>query len=219
MDNKIKNESARDASKTKKKIIIFIIAAAVMLVLLILCTRLMSEYLYGNNENEMITVDPKKLCDTKEEGFDIFEYEEYLKYDRQIIYYDEQTGVKLSVDDDSYTQYGKSFAVIYDMVNAIMNGDADTYNSLVTEKIGHYDSFTQQQLYDIVITKKSEELHKEDEVTYTEYVFMVEYKIHENNGTYRRDIESDASRPQYIVVDDSMGKLLVTNIVYVRAAG
>ena len=44
----------------------------------------------------------------------------------------------------------------------------------------------------------------------------VEYKIHENNGTYRRDIESDASRAQYYVINDSLGDLLLMDIVFTQ---
>ena len=55
-----------------------------------------------------------------------------------------------------------------------------------------------------------------DGIIYTEYVLIVEYKIHENNGSFRKDIESDASRPQYFVINNSTGEFKVMNIEYVR---
>ena len=56
----------------------------------------------------------------------------------------------------------------------------------------------------------------ENGMVYTEYVMMVEYKIHENNGSFRKDVESDASKPQYFVINSSTGELLVMDIVPVR---
>jgi hypothetical protein len=50
---------------------------------------------------------------------------------------------------------------------------------------------------------------------YIEYVYKVKYKIHENNGTYRNDILSDASRDQYFVINDSSGEMLVMDIIFV----
>ena len=64
----------------------------------------------------------------------------------------------------------------------------------------------------MVITKYSESTKQSETGSYSEYVYVVEYKIHENNGTYRKDIESDANRPQYFVINDSTGELLIMDI-------
>lgn len=214
----MKNDPNTNTSNSKKlKITIIVIFALMLLLLAVL--MLISEVLSGverGNKIEVVTVDPSKLSETKEEGFDIFEYEEYLKYDRNIYLNDVRSGVKQSVDDNSYNQYGEAFELTYNLIKAIIRGDSDTYNSLIHEDVGHYDSFTQQQLYDIEISIESENLLNEDNNVYNEYVLVVEYKIHENNGSFRKDIESDASRPQYFVINGSTGELLVMDIIYVK---
>jgi hypothetical protein len=93
-----------------------------------------------------------------------------------------------------------------------MHGDVDTYNSLVAESEQRED-FTQQQLYDIKITKESEENITTENGVCVRYRIKVEYKIHENNGTYRNTIESDVSRPQIFIVNDSTGEFKVMDII------
>ena len=140
------------------------------------------------------------------------EYEEYLKYDRTIQYC-YTAGVQVSVNDKTLSNYDASFRLIYELIGTLIAGDSDAYNELVHEDVGHFDSFTQQQVYDVVVTKYSETT-KQSEAgkIYFEYVYVVEYKIHENNGTYRKDIESDACRAQYFVINNSTGELLIMDI-------
>ena len=75
-------------------------------------------------------------------------------------------------------------------------------------------AFTQQQIYDIEISQYSKQsLSDKKNGEYTEYVFEVKYKIHENNGTYRNTIQSDVSRPVYFVINDSSGDMLVMDMI------
>lgn len=214
MGNEKRELTAAEKHKRTKTIIIASFVGA--LVLLLICSSIPGLLTDDGSKEERETlapVDPEKLHETKEEGFDIMEYEGYLKYDRNIYLSDPNTGVTVSVDDVTAGQNGEGFRLMYELIHAIIKGDSDTYNSLVHESVGHYDSFTQQQLYDIVITKRSESKIEGDKGIYTEYVLQVEYKIHENNGTYRDTVEPDASRPQYFVINDSTGELLVMDII------
>ena len=202
------------ASTRKKNKIIIICVFAVSLVILLICSLipgLLKNDDGGKPDREEYTVDPSKLADTKEEDFDILEYEEYLKYDRTIQYC-YTAGVRVSVNDKTLSNYDASFKLIYELIGTLIAGDSDAYNELVHENVGHFDSFTQQQVYDVVITKYSESTKQSETGSYSEYVYVVEYKIHENNGTHRKDIESDANRPQYFVINDSTGELLIMDI-------
>lgn len=201
-------------TRRKNKIIIICILAASILLLLVcsLIPGLLESDDGGKAEREEYTVDPSKLADTKEEGFDILEYEEYLKFDRAVQYC-YTPGVQVSVNDKTLSNYDESFRLIYKLIGTLIAGDSDSYNELVHEDVGHFDSFTQQQIYDIVISKYSESAKQSNTgSTYAEFVYVVEYKIHENNGSYRKDIESDASRPQFFVINNSTGELLVMDI-------
>ena len=120
--------------------------------------------------------------------------------------------IKESVSEDRANNYGEAFAVVYNVIIAIRNGDATTYNFYMGKKELKKGIFTQQQIYDILITFQPG-YTDDEEVSYDKAVFKVEYKIHENNGTYRNNIESDASRPIYFIVDNSSGEMLVTDMI------
>ena len=218
MDNQ-KEQNKRELTplerhKRTKAIIIACFVAGVLLILICASVPgLLSTGGEGGERETLAPVDPDKLCDTKEEDFDIFEYEDYLRYDRTVYLDDPRTGVMISVSESEAGQQGKGFALLYDLLTALTEGDADAYNSLVADSLA-VPTFTQQQLYDIVITKQTESRKDgADGKSYTEYVYLVEYKIHENNGSYRNTVEPDACRPQYFVINDSNGMLLVQDII------
>ena len=203
------------AEKHKRTKLIIISCFVGSLVLLFVCLSVPG-LLDGSPSVERETlppVDPEKLCETKEEGFDIMEYEEYLKYDRIVYLYDPRTGVTEGVDDAIAERNGEGFKLLYRLLGAVIAGDYESYNEMVHESVGHYESFTQQQLYDITVSKESEGTKEGKNGAYNEFVLKVEYKIHENNGTFNNTLEPDASRPQYFVINNSTGEYLVMDII------
>ena len=163
-----------------------------------------------NRPNTIIFHDP-------DYEYNKFEDEGYMEKDRAVYYCDIDTGVTVSVGEDELHTYDPAFNLLYDMIDCIIRGDADGYNALFSEN--YYDAdldesaifqndpeddFTMQQLYAIKLTKIKESSAKtESGVHYTQYEYEVEYKIRKNNGTFRTDIGSDASRKQYFVLSDS----------------
>lgn len=201
--------NAEKLLRTKAMIIAFFVLSLLLIVVCASVPGLLSEEGTGKEREALPPVDPSKLYDTKEEDFDILEYDEYLKYDRNIYFYDKMTGVRESIDGNSSSGHGAGYKLLYDLLNAVIAGDLEAYNDMVCDELQYENVFTQQQLYDIVVTKQSQS----EKGGYTEYVFLVEYKIHENNGTFRNTVESDASRPQYFVINNSTGELLVMDII------
>ena len=206
--------SPLERHKRTKAIIIACFVAGILLILICASIPGLLGGEGGGGERETLApVDPDKLCDTKEEDFDIFEYEDYLRYDRTVYLDDPRTGVMISVSESEAGQQGRGFALLYELLSALIAGDCEVYNSLVADSLS-VPAFTQQQLYDIVVTKQTESRKESaDGSAYDEYVYLVEYKIHENNGSYRNTVEPDACRPQYFVINDSEGVLLVQDII------
>ena len=149
----------------------------------------------------------------------IFENEKYMGLDRNIYIYDIATGVTESLETEDYEEYNDSVKFMVDFVNSIINGDADTYNQFFSDECieGGYvqlkETFTMQKLYNIKITTLSEEEIQNDTNNYTKYEFILEYMIMQNNGTFRTDIDSDASKKQYITVIELDGELLIDKII------
>ena len=212
--------TARKKNQKLKRNIIIVFSSMVvfMAICLILPNIVDLGSLFGQEKNQENDTSSGKnntiiFHETKEPGFDIFEYEEYLGLDRNI-YYADGSGLKESVEESKVPNYGEGFAVVYNVIKAIINGDADTYNDYMGENILKEDEFTQQQLYEIVITKDSQTSNKTDTgKIYNQYTFTVEYMIHENNGTFRTDFGSDEIKKQYFVVTNQSGKYLVDNIL------
>lgn len=207
-------KSPRRRLDGKKKLIIIAASAFCLLLLLSLLVFLLRD---GNEENDERETFPQlslsQLYETKEEGFDIMEYDKYLSRNRTVMFYDVQSGVTLSIDDATYKNYGDGVALMYEMIGAVIAGDSDTYNSMLGQSVAHYESFTQQQLYDIRITKESQTVIEDEDGNYTEYVFTLEYKIQENNGTFKDNLLSDTSRPHTVIINDSEGELLIMDII------
>ncbi len=208
------DEKTPSVIKSKKKLIIIIGVGIGLLLIIAVMTAVLGSGIFDNDTSKPYPpIDPSLLADTKDENFDIFEYKEYLKYNRVVMLTDKNTGVTESIDDETYKNHGEAVALIYEMLQAIIHGDSETYNSMVAASEGHYESFTQQQLYDMRITRESQTTMQGKNGTYTEYVFTLEYKIHENNGTFKNNLLPDYSRPHKIVINDSTGELLVMDII------
>ena len=199
----------REYAKSKKRVWIIIACLACAFVLCGIMIAIIEGFGSGKGEIETWgTIDPLKLHETYGEDFDIMEYEEYLGLDRNIYHDDKQSGVLQSVPYDKASTFGEPFALMYDVILAIIDGDNSLYNSYMGAERLKMGEFTQQQLYNIKISLYSTSESNGCE----EYVFKVTYCIHENNGTYRNTIESDVSRPQYFYIDNSTGSLKVMNI-------
>jgi len=137
----------------------------------------------------------------------IMEEPGYLAMDRTVYYCDEQYGITEALDDKNRAEFGPAVAVLCEMIERIIAGDADGYNDLFSSN--YYENndpeppFTMQQVYDIKLTKVKE---MQTSQGYTQYEFDVEYRIRHNNGTFRTDIDEGESRKQYFVLSDSTSK-------------
>lgn len=217
--NTEENADINVTSKKRKKlggnkILIIIIAACVALIIaVVIALAVLSGIDFGKESGSAYPpLDPSELAETKEEGFDILEYDEYLEMNRTVMLKDKNSGVSQSIDDSNYKNQGEGVAILYELLQAIIDGDAEAYNSMVTKEVGHYESFTQQQLYDMVITRVSQETVQDKNGSYHQYVFTLEYKIRENNGSFKNNLSSDTSRPVTVVVNNSSGKLKIVEI-------
>lgn len=155
---------------------------------------------------------------------DILKDEEYLALDRTVSY---SNGTTKLGDVDLNTIPGCS--VIRQYLDAMINGNAEKYNSLFTdeyyqnEKHKPLDKIPQQRIYNILVTMKqpphtytSSEL-KGKYTGITRHFFTVEYCIQYNTGTVRGDIPSDASKPLYVEVFEYPDGSIKINNMYIAA--
>ncbi len=216
-------DRAREATrKLKRRMLIVIAAMVVFAVVAIPTITFIDRRLNGEDESRPITP-PKPdsvIFYTPDYEADILEDKEYLALDRDFRL--AQGLNTTTLDPDKMNSYSPAVQVLYELVNAVIAGDADAYNALFSDRYVSdpknpplEDPFTMQRVYDIVITKEREQAVTDSESgKYNEYIYSVEYKIRKNDGTYRTDIGHDASRPQYFQLTDREGSVKIDRLMY-----
>lgn len=144
---------------------------------------------------------------------DIFADAEYLALDRSISFCADPDGYgeTVSITDENIEEFNAEVRFLRDWIRILTEGDADRYNACFTEAYfqthERQKSFSPQMIWQTVIryqSVSSDERTGERLVTY-----RLSYCIHRNDGTLRRDVGSDGSRPQYAVLriapDGSIG--------------
>lgn len=191
----------------RTKIIILSVFSA-MVIIMILCFTLPTLIERSGLDGKQNSDTPKQYIfyDPYPENFDIFQYDEYMKRgDRGVIY--RNNNLEEELTDKTVMDCNPGVQVMYKLIDAIKRGDEDTYNSLLSGKIEKKKPFTQQQVYAILVVQ----INTLD-VEENSYYFKVEYKIRENNGSFRTDIGSDMAKTQYFTVKLIDGNYLVDSI-------
>ena len=210
------SRQAREANRRLKKRMVIVLAC--LMAFAVVAIPLIS-YLDSleKKENEEKETKKESTIIFYEADWDLNIVEEpgYLAMDRTVYYCDEQYGITEALDDKNRAEFGPAVAVLCEMIERIIAGDADGYNDLFSSN--YYENndpeppFTMQQVYDIKLTKVKE---MQTSQGYTQYEFDVEYRIRHNNGTFRTDIDEGESRKQYFVLSDSTSKkVLIDQIV------
>ena len=149
----------------------------------------------------------------------IFEDAEYLDLVSAefITYTDGSTNITVGIDRDKAGEHGTGVKFLVDMIYDIINGDHEAYNARFSDsyykKHSPKESFTMQKVYDVNITYVSSESGND----YTKSLYTLEYKILENNGTFRKDIGA-GSKKQYFTLITTGDKILVDSVTTVNAA-
>ena len=213
------SRQARESTRRlKRKMIIVLIGLVVFVVIAIPLIGILDN-LQNGGEEETKRLPPSSInFATPDFEYDIMKEEDYLQLNRRIYIHDARSGQTEELTDKNLPGYGEGAAVLRQMIQAVINGDADAYNALLSSN--YYENhdpeppFTMQRLYDIKLTKVSETLVSGEKGKYTQYDFEVEYKIRLNDGTYRTDIGHDESKKQYFVLSDSVtGEVLIDQIL------
>lgn len=155
----------------------------------------------------------------------IFEDEEYMAQNRYLRY--TEGPLSTLITDGNYAQYGEAVVLLHNYLETIIAGDANSLPGYFTDDFKKNNTlpekFTMQKIYDAEIEFRSRNVinkGKPDQITRFEYI--VRYKIMDNNGTFRRDVGSDAAVPEIfeVLLYDSTDEILINSITKVsRVAG
>ena len=209
----MENKPAKRQTKAAKKKLI--IAMAIILGVLLLLAG--ASYVIDLIEQGKFN----KISEEKEANYkfypadfeaNIFENSDYLKLlDDGKVYIDfKEGGLTLGIPMEDAYKYGEDLKFMMDVLNAIIYGNKDLYNGYFTNRYyethSPKDRFTMQMLYNIKVERlSSSKVQDENGGEYTKTIFALEYKIFENNGTFRKDIGA-GSKKQYITVMNQGGQ-------------
>lgn len=200
----------------KKRLIIIFVAVAALLLVMYLLTLILPAALNSISAGEV----EEGTADYNfyEPDFDenIYEDEEYLKLiENGVVKYDNASNSISDVNAENASSFGDAVSFLYGYVYTVIEGDAEGYNKLFSDRYFEDNqpkqAFTMQKIYNCTITYYATEAGVENGRNYTKYIYKLKYNIHENNGSFRKDIGEDA-KTQYIVITDREGKLLIDSI-------
>ena len=213
------NKEKEVQKKAKKKLVIIIVSILILIIILGIASLAIDML---SKPNEEFVVDYKFHPADYEEN--IFEDQKYLALTAEefIKYTDSTTNETVGITKDTAYEQGSDVQFLVDMLYDAINGDHQAYNARFSSDYyathAPKDRFTMQKIYDVLITYISEEDISDNDGNYTKSIYCVEYKIYQNNGTFRKDI-GDGSKKQYFTLNtNSDGEILIDSINTVNIA-
>ena len=219
MKNNSTTEEKAAQKKVKKKLIIIIISTLGVIAFLSVASLVIDKL---SKPDEEFVADYNFYPADYDEN--IFEDQKYLALTAEefIKYTDSTTNETAGITKDTAYEQGSEVQFIVDMIYDAINGDNNAYNARFSSKYyethSPKDRFTMQKIYDVFITYVSEEDISDGSGNYTKSIYCVEYKIYQNNGTFRKDI-GDGSKKQYLTLNTNRdGEILIDSITTVNIA-
>lgn len=141
---------------------------------------------------------------------DIFTDEKYISKQREVFFTFDGDGEFITAEN--YLTFSPAGEMFYNYFNCVINGDHTLYPSFFSESFKKTailpEKFTMQKLYDISVTLEGRE---STEGGYTE-LYSVRYRIMDNNGTFRSDLENGTVIPIYYTVFVTKTDAVITGI-------
>ena len=144
----------------------------------------------------------------------ILEDPEYLELNRYISY--KEGATTTTITDGDYEYYGPVVAFFAEYIDSVIRADVDRYNSFFApeyiKKNGKKDVFTMQQLYNIGLEYLGSDHITVDGASHVSHTVALEYMIRQNNGSFRNDMGSDATRTQIITLVERGADLQIYSV-------
>ncbi|MBE6600998.1 MAG: hypothetical protein E7637_00610 [Ruminococcaceae bacterium] len=129
---------------------------------------------------------------------------DYMEKNRFVIYCYNPSGEGLreAITETNRTKFDATVLFLCDYLDAVIAGDFTAYRSFFADKCWKENTeickkaFNPQMIYEPLITYREFTNDGADRLI----TYQLEYFIYHNDGSFRRDIGSGISRPQYVTV-------------------
>lgn len=179
-------------NKKTKKIIIIICVSVVGLLLIFasaagiisLLGRVDTTNLTGKNDVSFASADYDE---------NVFEDEKYASKNRNVFF--EYDGYAEYITAENHLTFSVGGQLFYNYFDCVINGNYSYYPSFFSDSFLSSsvlpEKFTMQKLYDISVTLEARESYEDGFLE----TYSVRYRIMDNNGTFRSDLENDTVIP------------------------
>lgn len=203
-----RTRSAEYAKRRKiVKIILIVFAAIIVLYLATMALdpdELVDRWFSGDDASDL----PPQNIEfyPVDKDYNIMTDEEYLEYDRRISYYDPDSGATYWVEEEELDSAEPFVTFFHSYFQTVIYGDVLNYaEHFSSDYKGELpEDFTMQMVYDIELRPHANADGKRS--------YIVNYKIHKNNGTFRSDIGSDVGREYLFTLVEQDGHLLIADM-------
>ncbi len=147
--------------------------------------------------------------------YDITEDDEYMAEDRRVWVND--GALSAPIDDEDYSD-NRLYIFFERYFTALQTGDIVTLKDCYSEEMLSIlklpNKLSMQRVYDIMLHYQSSE-QKTDQsgIIYEEIIYKFEYKIMKNDGVFRRDLESDAIRAQFVTIHVYFDEIYISDVI------
>lgn len=207
-DNASAAARSAEYAKRRKIVKIILIVFAVIIVLYVATMALNPDELVDRWFSDDTSDLPPQNIEfyPADKDYNIMADEEYLEYDRRISYYDPDSGATYWVEEEQVSTSEPFVQFFHSYFQTVIYGDALNYaEHFAPDYEGELpDDFTMQMVYDIELRPHAN--------SNGETCYIVNYKIHKNNGTFRRDIGSDVGREYLFTLVEEGGRLLIAGM-------
>ncbi len=194
--------------RTVKISLTITIAILFLIIALFLCLKFFSGNVLKDKQVQFSFYEPDYKTD-------ILSDPEYLSLNRIVSY--KNGPVMTTVLPQDYEKTDKILSFLASYLDAAIKGDYSNYSDFFTEEYisenGIPEKFTMQRIYNITVEKLNEAGQNANGQTSNQFVYSLSYMIARNDGTFRSDMESDALKPQYLVIKEISGEFYIDKIL------
>ncbi|MBO5898616.1 MAG: hypothetical protein J6R04_06365 [Clostridia bacterium] len=136
--------------------------------------------------------------------------DEYAQLDSRVHISDPSTGATYSLEQEDLATAEPYARFFYYYFDTVISGDNEHYATYFSDDylaaVELPEDFTPQMVYDIRVTSYQADTERGS-------AYLVDYKILRNNGTFRADVGSNASRTLVIYLVETGGELYINEII------
>lgn len=211
METQSKRGQISPGARRKRVVVVLLIVFAAVVVLSLATASLDPDALvktwFGEREDESEEI----YFYPVDERLNIRTDRDYAQLDHRVHYSDPSTGATYSLEQEELASAEPFAQFFYDYFDCVISGDTELYRTYFSNRYLDAnelpEDFTPQMIYDIRITPYPSGDGEQGST------YLVDYKILRNNGTFRNDIGSNASRTLVFYLIEQDGELYVNEIV------